>query len=183
MMRWWCRLALNQTFTILTKYTFSVSTYLHHFDNFNPLPFWHFCTALTILQHFDTEIQEKSEQTMQRNIWISRAKQAKRVHKTSANPEICHTQNIVIVKISVCAINRSLHSTFGEELLMNFSRLLGCKRTNEYSRQSNRSEITRLMSYQRYSLWLGVTIDHSSLCLHICLLRSIIREAFVVCTM
>ena len=88
--------------------------------------------------------------------------------------------DIVIVAISYFDINHSLRSIFGEELSMNLSRLLDSKGTNEYSGQSKQSEFTRLVPSLRYTLGLTVGISQFSLCLITHLLRSIIREAFVL---
>ena len=58
------------------------------------------------------------------------------------------------------------------------SKQVGSKRTSEYSGQN---KFTRLVSSLiQYTLGLTVGISQSSLCLIIHLLRSIIREAFVV---
>ena len=88
--------------------------------------------------------------------------------------------DIVIVAISYFDINHSLRSIFGEDLSMNLKRLLGSKRTNEYSWQNKQSKFTRLVPCLRYTLQFTVDICQSQLCLIVHLLRSIIREAFVV---
>ena len=69
--------------------------------------------------------------------------------------------DIVIVAISYFDINHSLRSIFGEDLSMNLKRLLGSKRTNEYSWQNKQSKFTRLVPCLRYTLWFTVDICQS----------------------
>ena len=89
--------------------------------------------------------------------------------------------DIVIVTITCCAINHSLRSIFGGKLSIDLSNCqTACNRTNEYSGQNKRSKFTRLVPSLRYTLGFTVDICQSSLCLIVHLLRSIIREAFVV---
>ena len=91
------------------------------------------------------------------------------------------SQGIFIGIMSYFDINHSLRSIFGEEFSMNLSRLLGSERINVYSGQSKQSEFTRLMPSLWYTSRVDVVMSQSSLCLITRLLRSTIREAFVVC--